>query len=111
MVLLSCTKQQQETLASCSHESYFTIISDLQDSIAYRDSIIAERQHTIDSLKEQTFIIEDRYHYMFRSRDSVARKLLVDEYKLERIKNYNNIAAKGNNIKFLRGWINRVLND
>lgn len=38
-------------------------------------------------------------------------ELFVANYKLERIKYYNNIAAKGNNIKFLRGWINRVLND
>lgn len=38
-------------------------------------------------------------------------ELFVANYKLERVKYYNNIAAKGNNIKFLRGWINRVLND
>lgn len=38
-------------------------------------------------------------------------KLFVTNYKLERVKYYNTIAAKGNNIKFLRGWINRVLND
>lgn len=38
-------------------------------------------------------------------------ELFVANYKLERVKYYNDIAAKGNNIKFLRGWINRVLND
>ena len=32
-------------------------------------------------------------------------------FKLERIRYYNECAGKGNNIKFLRGWINRVLNE
>ena len=32
-------------------------------------------------------------------------------FKLERIRDYNEIAKKGNNIKYLRGWINRVLNE
>lgn len=38
-------------------------------------------------------------------------ELEIADYKLERIKEYNRIAAKGNNIKYLRGWINRVLNN
>lgn len=38
-------------------------------------------------------------------------ELFIANYKLERVKYYNDIAAKGNNIKFLRGWINRVLNN
>ena len=44
-------------------------------------------------------------------RDSIGEDLFVARYKLARIKYYNNIAAKGNNIKFLRGWINRILNE
>ena len=42
-------------------------------------------------------------------KDSLNEKLFVANYKLARIKRYNEIAAKGNNIKYLRGWINRVL--
>ncbi len=38
-------------------------------------------------------------------------ELFIAKYKLERIKYYNKVAAKGNNIRFLRGWINRVLNE
>lgn len=110
-IFISCTEEQKEQFNNCHHESYFTIIANLQDSINIKDSIIELQQHKIDSLEEQNLVIEERYHQMFRCRDSVAKQLLVDEYKLERIKNYNNIAAKGNNIKFLRGWINRVLND
>ena len=32
-------------------------------------------------------------------------------FKLERIRYYNDIAKNGNNIKYLRGWINRTLNE
>lgn len=45
------------------------------------------------------------------AKDSLGENLFIAKYKLARIKYYNNIAAKGNNIKYLRGWINRVLND
>lgn len=44
-------------------------------------------------------------------KDSISGDLFDANYKLERIRYYNNIAANGNNIKYLRGWINRVLND
>ena len=43
--------------------------------------------------------------------DSLNSEISVLKYKLLRIKEYNNIAANGNNIKYLRGWINRVIND
>jgi hypothetical protein len=36
-------------------------------------------------------------------------ELVIAKYKLDRIEYYNNVAAKGNNIKFLRGWIKRVI--
>ena len=38
-------------------------------------------------------------------------ELFISNFKLERIKEYNRIAGNGNNITFLRGWINRVLNE
>lgn len=38
-------------------------------------------------------------------------ELELANFKLERIKYYNTIAAKNNNIKYLRGWINRVFNE
>ena len=44
-------------------------------------------------------------------RDSLGENLFIANYKLAKIKRYNELAAKGNNIKFLRGWINRVLNE
>lgn len=43
--------------------------------------------------------------------DSLQEELFIAKYKLERIRYYNDIAKNGNNIRFLRGWLNRVLNE
>ena len=56
-------------------------------------------QLTRDSLnvyKNDTIMSEDEF---------------ILRFKLERIRYYNECAGKGNNGKFLRGWINRVLNE
>lgn len=66
---------------------------------------------SIDSLiyyREQLKRTQDSLDYF---KDSLGEDLFVAKYKLSRIKYYNDIAAKGNNIKYLRGWINRVLNE
>lgn len=44
-------------------------------------------------------------------RDSLGENLFIANYKLAKIKHYNELAAKGNNIKYLRGWINRALDE
>lgn len=38
-------------------------------------------------------------------------ELNIALFKIDRIKEYNRIAGIGNNIKYLRGWINRTLNE
>jgi len=43
--------------------------------------------------------------------ETVSEELQIATFKLERVKEYNRIAGNGNNIKYLRGWINRVLNE
>lgn len=43
--------------------------------------------------------------------DSLTEEIDIMKIKLDRIKEYNRIAGQGNNIVFLRGWINRVLNE
>jgi hypothetical protein len=56
-------------------------------------------QLTRDSLnvyKHDTIMSEDEF---------------ILRFKLERIRYYNECAGKGNNIKFLRGWLYRVLNE
>lgn len=57
--------------------------------------------------------VNDSLYYIIDSLEyelsNTKATLDVAEFKLERIREYNTIAANGNNIKYLRGWINRVL--
>lgn len=73
-------------------ERYIPI--DSTDSIVYK---VNNTKHIIDSLSARC--------------DSLTGELQVAKYKLERIRYYNDVAKKGNNIVFLRGWINRILNE
>lgn len=47
----------------------------------------------------------------YKTDTAMSEELFIARFKLEKIKYYNEIAAKGNNIKFLRGWINRTLEE
>lgn len=72
-----------------------------QDSITIKELVYTKEilRRTQDSLNA------------YKSDTTISADLFIAKYKLERIKYYNNIASKGNNIVFLRGWINRVLNE
>lgn len=90
--------------AIISHCNYQPPIKEIiyvpvEDSIAIGENIYLREllRHTQDSLNA--------------TKDSLGEDLFITKYKLNRIKYYNDIAAKGNNIKYLRGWINRVLNE
>ena len=65
---------------------------------------------TIVNLTEQLRRTQDSLN-VYKADTAISAELFVAKYKLERIRHYNEIAAKGNNIKFLRGWLNRVLNE
>lgn len=85
-----------------------------ETTIAYKDSIY---NNVVDSLNNEIKQDEEFIQYYKNQVDSY--EILVDslyedidiyKIKLDRIKEYNRIAGQGNNIVFLRGWINRVLN-
>lgn len=65
---------------------------------------------TIVNLTEQLRRTQDSLN-AYKADTAISAELFVAKYKLERIRYYNEIAAKGNNIKYLRGWLNRVLNE
>ena len=68
------------------------------------DSIILTHKHTAN-------LLYNKIDSLTIIQDSLNSEIFVLKYKLSRIKEYNRIAESGNNIKFLRGWINRVLNE
>lgn len=79
------------------------------EPIIIHDTIIDSRcAKQLDSLTYVHELTKDSLKYM---KDSLGEDLFVARYKLGRIKYYTDIAAKGNNIKFYRGWVLRTLND
>lgn len=88
---------QQIVTKTIVDSSYIVKADSLEQVIAKLDSIIINKNDTINKYKHKN--------------DSVSAELFVLRYKLERVKYYNNIASKGKNIYFLRGWLNRVLNE
>ena len=66
---------------------------------------------TDSSLVTQLDSLCNTIDYLKKENEFLFDELSVAIFKLERIRDYNEVAKKGNNIKFLRGWINRVLNE
>lgn len=64
----------------------------------------------VENYKDSIVIYKDSINSLINELDSVNEELQINKIKIERIREYNRIAAQGNNIKFLRGWINRVIN-
>lgn len=88
---------QQIVTKTIVDSTYIVKTDSLEQVIAKLDSIIINKNDTINKYKYKN--------------DSVSAELFVLRYKLERVRYYNNIASKGKNIYFLRGWLNRVLNE
>lgn len=91
--------------------SLIVYIGTLSNKKLYKENIkIINDTIYVESIKEiNKYII--KYDSIENINDSLNSELFILKYKLGRIKEYNEIAAKGNNIKYLRGWINRVLNE
>ncbi len=75
----------------------------VKDTISEKENIAR-----IVELEHKNSILRDSLNYI---KDSIGEDLFVARYKLGRIKYYNEIAGKNNNLKYLRGWINRVLKE
>lgn len=110
IIVYSCTSNKVNT-PQVIKEKDTTEINNYQKQIDSLEIIINNNSELINSV----MIINDSLKYKLFTKDDTINyykeQYVVDKIKLQRIKYYNNIAAKGNNIKYLRGWINRVLNE
>lgn len=110
IIVYSCTSNKVNT-PQVIKEKDTTEINNYQKRIDSLEIIISNNSELINSV----MIINDSLKYKLFTKDDTINyykeQYVVDKIKLQRIKYYNNIAAKGNNIKYLRGWINRVLNE
>ena len=94
------------SLISCNHNVppvEKIIYVPVKDTISEKSNIAR-----IVELEHKCYILQDSLNTV---KDSIGEDLFVARYKLGRIKYYVDIAAKGNNIKYLRGWCLRVLNE
>lgn len=82
-----------------------------KDSIVLYKSIALQQAELLSDCMFEKAELEEALDSKQAVIDSLQEELIVCEFKLYRIAEYNKIAANGNNIKFLRGWINRTLND
>lgn len=64
----------------------------------------------IKELRDSINMLQDSL-MIYKNDTTISAELFLLRYKIERIKYYNSIAGNANNIKFLRGWINRVINE
>lgn len=80
----------------------------VEPTIIYDTIVDSKCVEQLDSLTYVYELTKDSLKYI---KDSLGEDLFVARYKLGRIKYYTDIAAKGNNIKFYRGWVLRTLND
>lgn len=88
----------------------------LNDIINEKDSCIYELNEKlimqnieVENYKDSIVLYNDSINSLIQEFDSINEELQINKIKIERIREYNRIAAQGNNIKFLRGWINRVI--
>ena len=63
----------------------------------------------VENYKDSVNLYKDSINSLINEFDSINEELQINKIKIERIREYNRIAAQGNNIKFLRCWINRVI--
>lgn len=82
-------------------------ISSLYGELNKVNDEIYDNNYNIKIIDSLNVVINNKTHLC----DSLKEELDVANFKLKRIEYYNDIAAKNNNIKFLRGWINRVLDN
>lgn len=79
---------------SSNSVKYITVTDTVK--IAELENVLQLTRDSLNAYKSDTIMGEDEF---------------VLRYKLERIKYYHELAGKGNNAKFLRGWIGRVINE
>jgi len=99
-------------LVSCTPKSNITNAV-IRDTIV-RDSIVLCFPDTIiktDTIRMSNDIFEKKYDSLLFVVKKKNDSLFIERYKIERIRYYNKIVQKNKTqLKFLSGWINRVIN-
>lgn len=90
-------------------KSYKDTVSIQEETIFKLTTDVVMYNIELENYKDSVILYKDSINSLINELDSINEELQVNKIKIERIREYNRIAAQGNNIKFLRGWINRVI--
>lgn len=82
-----------------------------QEIVLYYEDLLQNVNIENENLKDSITYYKCMYDECVLLCDSLCEEIAVRDIKLARIAEYNRIAGQNNNIKYLRGWINRVLNN
>lgn len=82
-----------------------------QEIVLYYEDLLQNVNIENENLKDSIIYYKGIYDECVLLCDSLCEEIAVRDIKLARIAEYNRIAGQNNNIKYLRGWINRVLNN
>ena len=82
-----------------------------QETVLYYEDLLQNVNIENENLKDSVIYYKGMYDECVLLCDSLCEEIAVRDIKLARIAEYNRIAGQNNNIKYLRGWINRVLNN
>lgn len=92
-------------------KSYKDTVSIQEETIFKLTTDVVMYNIEVENYKDSIILYKDSINSLINELDSINEELLINKIKIERIREYNRIAAQDNNIKYLRGWINRVLNN
>lgn len=102
VLLIVCFGVVLGITSSCKNKT--TPLHEKIEYIYVRDSARIKELETVLQLTRDSLNV-------YKNDTSMTETEFVLRYKLERIRYYNELAGKGNNAKFIRGWINRVINE
>jgi len=97
-------------LVSCTPKS--KVIDSKPSDYVICDSLhnTPEKIFITDTISVSNEIFEHKYDSLLRVVKKKNDSLFIERYKIERIKYYNKIVQKNKKqLKFLSGWINRVV--
>ena len=104
-VLIICFYNCNKKQTVIKEEIYVPV----NDSTNINRAVLLEKQ--LKEARDSIVVLNDSVELLKNGIDKMTETLFIANYKIERIRYYNKIAANGNNITFLRGWINRVLEE
>lgn len=111
IIISSCGTKRADTVSVANDSTpvkeiiKYVMVKDTTDSINFANQLdMLTNKYEVDILE-----LNKALDQLKKTNDSLNVQLFNANYKLNKIAEYNRIAAKGNNIKYLRGWINRTL--